>query len=301
MPPLSLLITGGSSGLGLGISLAGLKAGHKVVATSRDPVQAAAAHPQLEQLGGRWIQLDVDQSSATETVAQAVKEHDVNVLVNNAGYGLLGSFEDTGEGEFAAQLNTNIFGPYRTIRGALPHFRSLQGQGGATIVNVGSIVTFAPYPGCSAYTASKCALEGLSEVLATEVGPYGVRTILIDLGIFRTSFLKHTTEPSAGLDSAYVGGPVDKTVAFLQGLDGKQPGDPASAARRIVEVIEGSGIAAKLGLNDKGFGSVLRVPLGTDVADAAESCSEAIAALHNLRQLATSTDYPEDSASTGAA
>lgn len=164
------------------------------------------------------------------------------------------------------------------------------------------MATLEPWPGLSAYTASKCALQGLSEVLAAEAGPHGVRTILIDLGIFRTAFLSHTTKPSAGLGAAYLGGAVDKTVAFLDGLAGQQPGDPILAAERIIEVVEGSGIAAELGLNDKGFEAVLRVPLGTDAAEAAVAASSKLKAdSHHLRRLATSTDFVGEDAEAASA
>lgn len=95
MAQYSFLITGASSGLGLEIAIEALKAGHSVVATARDPAAAARHHPEIQSLGGSWIQLDVTRPDTKDRVAAVVKEKAVNVLINNAGYGLLGSLEDT--------------------------------------------------------------------------------------------------------------------------------------------------------------------------------------------------------------
>jgi NAD(P)-dependent dehydrogenase (short-subunit alcohol dehydrogenase family) len=193
------------------------------------------------------------------------------------------------EDEFIAQVDTNTFGTVRTIKGALPHFRSLAESGGATIVNIGSLVTYGHFPACSAYGASKAAVEGLSETLALEVGPAKIRVVLIDLGIFRTRFLHAAVKPKSGLDEAYVGGSVDNTVSFLDGIAGKQPGDPALAAKRIVEIVDGTGLAKDLAT--QGYGKLLRVPLGSDAYDAIKGREATLAETRALETLARSTDF----------
>ncbi|KAK3315684.1 hypothetical protein B0H66DRAFT_269227 [Apodospora peruviana] len=289
MTDYSFLVTGASSGLGLEVATRALEAGHSVVAAARDPAIAARDHPEIESLGGSWIQLDVTHRDTKDRVATVVRENGVNVLVNNAGYGLLGSLEDTAEDEFISQIDTNLFGMMRCIKGALPHFRSL---GGATIVNIGSIVNLTPFPACTAYSASKLAVEGLTETLALEVGPAGIRVVLIDLGIFRTAFLHSFQKPEAGMAEAYAGGAVDTTVSFLAGLAGKQPGDPALAAKRIVELVDGTGLAARLA--DKGYGKCLRVPLGSDSFKAFTAKIESLDEVRSsLESVATSTDFAQ--------
>lgn len=285
----SFLITGASSGLGLEIALEALKQGHVVAAGARNPAEAAKQHPQVQELGGKWVELDVTRADTKESVARIVKDAGVDVLINCAGYGILGSLENTDEDEFIAQVDTNAFGTMRCIKGALPHFRSLAENGGATIVNIGSLVCYGHFPACSAYGASKAAVEALSETLALEVGPAKVRVVLIDLGIFRTRFLHAAVKPKSGLDEAYVGGSVDSTVSFLDGIAGKQPGDPALAAKRIVETVDGAGMAKDLAA--QGYGKLLRVPLGSDAFDALKGKEASLAEIRALETLARSTDF----------
>ncbi|KAH7140153.1 hypothetical protein B0J13DRAFT_477158 [Dactylonectria estremocensis] len=288
----SFLITGASSGLGLQLAVEALKAGHSVVATARNPTKAAQDHPEVEELGGSWLQLDVTHTDTKERVDKAVQERQVNVLVNCAGYGILGSLEDTDEDEFMAQMDTNTYGTMRCIKGVLPHFRSLGAEGHATIVNIGSIVCLTPFPATTAYAASKAAVEGLSEALAMEVGAFGIRVVLIDFGIFRTGFLHSFSKPKEGLGEAYVGGSVDGTVSFLENLAGKQPGNPTLAAKRIVEVVDGTGLAKDL--VKKGYGPALRIPLGSDSFRGVTAKLEALTEAKTLETLACSTDFTDD-------
>ncbi|KAF7552338.1 hypothetical protein G7Z17_g4412 [Cylindrodendrum hubeiense] len=292
MASYSFLITGASSGLGLQLAVEALKAGHSVVATARNPTTAAQNHPEVEELGGSWFQLDVTHANTKERVAEVVREKGINVLINNGGYGILGSLEDTGEDEFAQQMDVNTFGTMRCIKGVLPHFRSLGKEGSPTIVNIGSIVCLTPFPATTAYAASKAAVEGLSEALAMEVGPLGIRVVLIDFGIFRTSFLHSFTKPKAGLGEAYVGGSVDGTVSFLENLAGKQPGNPILAAKRIVEIVDGTGLAKDI--TEQGYGPALRVPLGSDSFRGVTAKVEAMEEVKKLETLSCSTDFDQD-------
>lgn len=190
-------------------------------------------------------------------------------------------------------MDTNVLGTMRCIKGVLPHFRSLGTEGRATIVNIGSIVSLTPFPATTAYAASKCAVDGMSEALAVEVGPLGIRVVLIDLGIFRTNFLHSFTKPKAGLGEAYVGGPVDATVSFLENLAGKQPGNPVLAAKRMVEVVDGTGLAKDMA--NLGYQRVLRVPLGSDSFRGVAAKLEDLMEAQKLETLACSTDFAQDS------
>lgn len=197
------------------------------------------------------------------------------------------------EEEFTTQINTNLFGTMRCTKGALPYLGSISPGGGATIINIGSIVNLAPFPACTAYSASKLAVEGLTETLALEVGAAGIRVVLIDLGIFRTGFLHSFKKPEAGMAEAYTGGAVDSTVSFLAGLAGKQPGDPAQAAKRIVEIVDGTGMAK--GLAGMGYGKCLRVPLGSDSFNAFTAKIDSLTEVRSsLQKFAGSTDFPQE-------
>jgi NAD(P)-dependent dehydrogenase (short-subunit alcohol dehydrogenase family) len=184
------------------------------------------------------------------------------------------------EAEFQAQMDTNTTGTFRCIKGALPYFRSLQSTGGATIVNITTMVAIAPYPATAAYAASKCAVEGLSDALAQEVGAFGVRVIIAAPGITRTNFLRDFIKPAAGLNEAYVGGSVDATVSALAGLSGKQPGDPERAGRQIINIVDGTENGKEF--QGKGIGEVLRIALGSDCFD---TCTAKLASLSEAFKL----------------
>jgi NADP-dependent 3-hydroxy acid dehydrogenase YdfG len=152
------LVTGASSGLGAAITEAALQAGHKVIATARNPTQAAEANPQISALGGKWIKLDVTSPDTKGDVEHAVNEAGgVDVVVNNAGYSLLGSIEDMSEIEIETQFNTNVYGPVRVLKGVLP---SMRARKSGTIVNISSSAGVDGAPTCAMYAGTKFALEG---------------------------------------------------------------------------------------------------------------------------------------------
>ena len=157
-------------------------------------------------------------------------------------------------------------------------------------MNISTIVAIAPCPATTAYVASKCAIEGLSDALAQEVGPLGIRVIIAALGITRTNFLRDFPRPAAGISEAYVGGPVDATVSFLAELEGRQPGDPEKTAGRIVSIVNGTEMGKEF--QDRGVGEVLRIPLGSDCF---ETCTAKLAnlseAFKSTEKVARSTDF----------
>lgn len=161
------LITGASSGLGAAIAEAALQAGHKVIATARNPAKAAEENPQISKLGGKWIELDVTLLDTPKRVEDAIIRAGgvIDVVVNNAGYSLLGSIEDMSEEEIQAQFNTNLFGAVRVLKGALPFMRKRKS---GTVINVSSIAGVDGLPTCAMYAGSKFALEGESDTCACD-------------------------------------------------------------------------------------------------------------------------------------
>lgn len=193
------LVTGSSSGIGLATSLALARAGHAVYATMRDTSCAGAGDlaraASAEGLDIRVSRLDVvDDASVDEAASRVDREAGrLDVLVNNAGYGAVGAVEDLPLSEFRAQFETNLFGTIRVTKAALPLMRRTAGaaNGGArgpTIVNVSSVAGRIGFPATSAYISSKFALEGLSESLSYELAPFGVRVVLVEPGVIKTSF-----------------------------------------------------------------------------------------------------------------
>lgn len=153
------LITGASSGLGTAIAEVALKSGHKVIATARDPAKARQQNPQIEKLGGTWIELDVQSSETPKKIETAIQEAGgkIDVVINNAAYSLLGGIEDMSENEIESQFSTNVYGPVRVLKGALPFMRS---QKSGAVVNISSSAGLDGRPGCAMYAGTKFALEG---------------------------------------------------------------------------------------------------------------------------------------------
>lgn len=202
------VVTGSSSGIGLAASLALARAGHAVYATMRDTSRAGRLEEaaSAEGLDVRVARMDVDDdSSVEEAVSRASGEAGrIDVLVNNAGYGAVGAVEDVPMAEFRAQFETNLFGALRVIKAAAPAMRATAAEGGQgpgpTIVNVSSVAGRIGFPATSAYISSKFALEGLSESLAYELAPFGVRVVIVEPGVIKTNFFDsmRTCEAPAG-------------------------------------------------------------------------------------------------------
>jgi NAD(P)-dependent dehydrogenase (short-subunit alcohol dehydrogenase family) len=244
------LITGASSGFGRAIAEAALAAGDTVVAGVRQPSAVddlAAGYPGQATA----VELDVtDGSQITAAVARTMLWHGrIDVLVNNAGRGLIGAVEETTDRELRDLMDVHFFGPAALIRAVLPHMRA---QGSGAIVNLTSMGGRFSFPGVGAYSATKFALEGLSEALAPEVAPFGIKVLIAEPGAFRTGFAGGALHQSPALP-AYAGitGPVRTD---LPATDRKQPGDPAKAAAAILQAL------------DSGK-TPLRLALGNDAAD----------------------------------
>jgi len=183
------VVTGSSSGIGLVTALDLARKGYFTYATVRNPAKAGEVTEaaKKEKLPIAVVQLDVtDDSSVRRAVEQILKEKGrIDLLVNNAGYGLGGAFEDSSIEEIKALYETNVFGLIRTTLAVLPAMRK---QKSGTIVNVSSAAGRIGYPGASAYVSSKHAVEGLSEAMAYELEPFGIRVIVVEPGVIRTNF-----------------------------------------------------------------------------------------------------------------
>ncbi|MEU0804246.1 oxidoreductase [Streptomyces sp. NPDC005970] len=227
-------ITGSSRGFGLEITRAALAAGHQVVATAR---KAEAVREQLPDAGDALlaVPLDVTDPESIQAAVDAAVERfgRIDVLVNNAGTGLLAAVEESNDAAVRAVYETNVFGPLAVQRAVLPLLRR---QRSGHVVNISSIVGFATAPGWGIYASTKFAVEGFTETLHAELAPLGVHVTLVEPGFFRTDFL----DPA----SLHIGTDVIDDYAATAGtmreaatgLNHAQPGDPAKAARAIVEM-----------------------------------------------------------------
>ncbi len=252
------LITGASSGFGRAIAEAALAAGDTVVATARRPEalkDLVEAHP------GRAVatRLDVtDTARITDVVAEVLLWYGrVDVLVNNAGRGLVGAVEETTDRELRDLMDLHFFGPAALTRAVLPHMRERRSGAIVQMSSMGGRMSFA---GVGAYSATKFALEGLSESLADEVAPFGITVMVVEPGAFRTSFSGGGGLLMSAAIPAYeeTVGPVREE---LPGRAGQEPGDPAKAAAAILEAL-----AAER--------TPLRLALGADAVDAIGSSLE---------------------------
>ncbi|HEY6642692.1 oxidoreductase [Povalibacter sp.] len=229
-------ITGASRGFGYEIAKAALSAGARVVATGRDLAKVRSA---LGADGDRLLSLHLDVSDADEVrsaVAAAVARFDgIDVLVNNAGYGHLGFFEETTNEDVQTQLATNLFGVLNVTRAVLPVMRSARR---GRIFNLSSVAGLRGMEFSSLYCTSKFALEGFSESLSHEVAPFGIFVTLIEPGPFRTGFLakeslRISMNPIADYDDRR-----KRARSSFEERDGQQPGDPAKLAEALVQLAD---------------------------------------------------------------
>jgi len=252
-------ITGTSSGFGRAFAEHALARGHNVVATARriDSLEGLIAQAP-ERVHA--VALDVDLPGAAEAAIQAAVERfgRIDVLINNAGYGLVGALEETPDAELRALMNTNFFGAMAVMRAALPVLRR---QRSGAIVNISSLGGQLSFAGFSAYSASKFALEGASEALAQEVAAFGVKVLIVEPGQFRTqlagSGMRHM--PAIEAYEPVVGG----TREFARNMHQTQAGDPRKAAAAIEQAL-----AAEQ--------TPLRLQLGGDSVDAVRAHAEVL-------------------------
>ncbi|WP_046245391.1 oxidoreductase [Hymenobacter terrenus] len=228
-------ITGCSSGFGRALAEAVIAHGDHLVATARRlstiaDLVAQAPHRVLT------LALDVTKPDSVQVaIAAAITRFNViDVLVNNAGYGLQGAIEEISDAEARQQFETNVFGVWNVLRAALPHLRQ---AGGGHILNFSSIAGQRASPGLGGYSASKFAVEGLSEALAQEVAPLGIRVTLVEPGGFRTDWAGRSMVWAAHEIKEYAA-TSGRLRQGLKGFHGRQAGDPARAAQALLALVE---------------------------------------------------------------
>jgi NAD(P)-dependent dehydrogenase (short-subunit alcohol dehydrogenase family) len=280
MAPLVWLITGGNAGFGLVLANLALSKGHTVVATAR----SLAKFPKslIENPRADLVETEVTATatSITALVDAAVAKHGrIDILVNNAGFGHIGAVEEVSDEEARYQFDVNFFGVLNFTRAAIPHMRK---QGSGVIVQLSSGVGILGAHGGPIYSASKFAVEGLSEAMAQELKPFGIRVHIIEPGIFRTDFLKPISQGQNV--SRHIEGYAN-LEEMLSGMHGKQPGNAEVGIQRLYEVVTGTGMAA--GLEDQ-----LRFPLGSDCYSMLETKLKMLnETAEKVKSISLSTDY----------
>jgi NAD(P)-dependent dehydrogenase (short-subunit alcohol dehydrogenase family) len=220
-------ITGASRGFGRELAASALAHGDQVIATARDPQKVTDALPGAGD-GLLAVQLDVtDSAQAAAAVAAGTDRFGrIDVLVNNAGYGLFGGVEEISDAEARALFDTNVFGLLNVTRAALPTLRS---QGAGRVINLSSSAGFASSPGRGLYSASKAAVEGITEALHGELAPLGIHVTVVEPGSFRTNFLSPDSVRRAAQSIPAYADTVGQFVAALETNSGHQPGDPGNS------------------------------------------------------------------------
>ena len=230
----TILITGASTGFGRAIAEESLNRGHQVVLAVRNPESVAdlaarfpgKAHP---------IPFDLTKpADAERAVRETVDQFgSLDVLVNNAGYGLLAALEESTDEQLARNLETNFIGPFRLIRAALPVMR---GQKSGHIITLSAIAAYANHPGFAVYGGAKAALDAACDAAAQETAALGIKFTQVIPGPFRTDFIGRSLDHATRLPDYEA--TVGKFGGFLSKMEGKQPGDPAKAAAAILDLMD---------------------------------------------------------------
>ncbi|TRM59859.1 hypothetical protein BD626DRAFT_461923 [Schizophyllum amplum] len=283
--PLVWVITGTSTGLGRELAKAALARGDKVIATAR--ARSVSKLDDLKADGADVIELDVTAPLDTLKAAaeKAVAIHNrIDVVVNNAGYILVGAIEENTPQETFDQFNTNVFGALNVTRAFLPYMRQRKT---GTVVFLGSLGGWRGGPNAGLYCSTKWALRGINESLHAEISPLGLRSVCFDFGYFRTSFL---TPDHRSLYESRIEDYREMTERANQALlnyDEKQPGDPKKGVSIMLDVVRGEGIAS-------GRPWEINVQLGSDCFDVVkEHCEKALARLAVWEGVTKSTDITE--------
>jgi len=248
--PRTWLITGCSTGFGKILAQAALDRGDNVVATARRPETLADLKPAADgklQVARLDVTRPGEAAAATELAEQRFGRLDI--LVNNAGYGFVGAIEEGEPEEYRPMFETNVFGLIETTRAALPALRRSRG---GRIVNLSSIAGIAGRAGFGYYNASKFAVEGLSEALAQEVAPFGVKVIIVEPGPFRTEFLGRSINAARNEMPAYAE-TSGVTRRYAAENDGLQGGDPHKAIAVILKAIDSDAPPLHLVLGDEAY------------------------------------------------
>lgn len=243
-------ITGASSGLGRALAEEALARGYRVIATARKP---SGLRDLVEKYSdaARAITLDVTKlGDVRNSVAEAIKEFGrIDVVVNNAGYGLVGAIEEPSDEQIRQLFETNVFGVLHILRETLPILRR---QKSGHIINISSRLGFAAFPSYGYYSATKYALHGLSESLAQEVAPFGIKMTIAEPGGIRTNFNeKGVVQPENLLPAEYPSTAVFN--GYLSNGHGRQFSDPQKIARLLIEITESENPPLHLPLGEDAY------------------------------------------------
>src|SRR3954469_24640938 len=267
------LVTGAGRGLGVEIAKAALTAGHAVVATGRDANKVAAAVGDDDNLLAIKLDVTRPQDAKAAVAAAVAKFGRLDILVNNAGNFYAGFFEELSPDPIRNQLETLLFGPMNVTRAALPEMRK---QRSGLLVTISSTAGIAGQLFCTAYAAAKFGIEGWMESLTPEIAPFGIRTMLVEPGFFRTELLSDDSTTYAKPAIPDYAEKTKEIVASWKSMDGKQGGDPAKLANALIKVAALEAPPA-------------RFAAGADAVQAFEDKSRALLAqAHAHRALSTS-------------
>ena len=230
----TILITGASTGFGRALATEALNRGHQVALAVRNPESVADL---VAHYSGKAIAIGFDLTKPADA-DRAVKETleqfgQLDVLINNAGYGLLAALEDSTDEQLALNLETNFTGPFRLIRAVLPIMRA---QHSGHVITMSAIAAYANHPGFAVYGGAKAALDAACDAAAQETAALGIKFTQVIPGPFRTDFIGRSLDHAARLPDYE--GTVGKFGGFLSKMEGKQPGDPAKAAAAILDLMD---------------------------------------------------------------
>lgn len=272
------LITGASRGFGTLIAEQALRAGDAVIATARNPqdiTDRLGDHPNLLA-----VRLDVTrEEEAHQAVAEGIKRFGrIDVLINNAGFGVLGAVEETSASETERLFATNVFGLLNVTRAVLPHMRT---QRSGRVINISSIGGYQAYVGWGVYGSTKFAVEGISEALHQELAPLGIHATVVEPGFFRTDFLDEQSLVKTALVLPEYDETVGKMRTFAEAANHAQPGDPQKFAEAMLALVNAPNPPQRLAL-------------GSDTVARIEAKNRLVAQeLAEWNELALSTDFKD--------
>ena len=276
-------ITGSSTGFGRELAKQALERGYRVAATARD---ISTLDDLIEQYPekAKAITLDVTKQTDIEASVEAALEAfgSIDVLVNNAGYGLGGGIEEPSNDQIRTQYETNLFGVINMMREVLPHFRN---QKSGHVLNISSVVGITSWPSIGYYSSTKFAMESLSEALAGELEHLGIKVTIVEPGGFRTDFAGRSFVQPANRISDYV---TTERIDSIGDYHGAQPGDPVKGVKAIIDAVE---------TDDP----PLRLPLGEDAVTAMEEKLQNVQKnIDEWREVAIDTAVDEEEAEGAA-
>ena len=284
--PKVYLITGCSSGLGYSLAKAAIAAGHKVIATSRNPAKTPDKVAEITSLGGLWAALDVSSPSLESQFQDKIlplTNGKIDVVINNAAIGSASVFEDADIDSARGVFETNVWGIMRLSKLLVPLMRA---QGGGTIVNISSTTAVFPMPTISVYSASKAAVDAFTIALAAEVAPFNIRLLIATPAGIRTPFVDNVAaEGTPPLRPEYKGTAVEAVVKMVEDPTNLKI-DPGRATEVVVQAVDGTGPFEGKG---KDF---LRIPFGEDALRMLKVRAEELsAAVENFSDVAKGVEF----------